>query len=748
MRRFHHFALWLMVVSLLGAVLPVTPAHAAPVRQQDDVTIANRIAGIRDRDPDVLDTFSRDAGDWELAYDSDGSIYYRSGHLRIAVDTANTLLWTQSAYDVGDYYLELDARHEDGVLNNQVGVIFRFVDADNYYIYSIGSDGYYSLFELVDNEWQALIDWRQSDLVEAGADSFNTLGLLVEDDHVVLLVNDYILDQADLPTTEGLGIGLAAGAFDDTPVDIGFDELRIWQLDAPEPAPTRVRVPGRITPTPVPDSIGAPTEEPTEESTAEATVTAEATGTVEPAVTAEPTATVEPTATDEPTATGEADLGYANSILVNDPAIAAIQAETPTYVEEFDQEPFDWSPNLSEGIEQAVVDGALQFDITTPSSLGWIGLPDYPVRYYLEVDIAVGNPIVEAEYGILFNYQNAQNFDFFAVDTAGQYSLWRLADNEWTETLNWAAGSTLESGPNSTNRIGLLVDGSDITLVANGEVLDTLEEPEPRAGALALVVGTFAEGGLQVRFDNVALWDLAPGLNAEPNLTPTLTATPAPTLTPAPTATEIDTGAMNAAAARIEEIQGKEATFSDDFRRDTRAWDTDATETGLFFFERRALHTEVTGPNRSAWAIYVTAPNTPAEIGDFYIEFDATFVTAGNDNAAGLVFRMADDENYYLLSAGENGYINLVKRVDGNWIDLTPWTATETIDITPEAVNRIGILAEGTTIAVAINGEVVTAVEDTEFSVGALGLLAQAFTATSAEVSFDNVVLWILDDTE
>jgi hypothetical protein len=430
--------------------------------------------------------------------------------------------------------------------------------------------------------------------------------------------------------------------------------------------------------------------------------------------------------------TPEPGLGYANSIQVDDPAIAAIQAETPTYVEEFDQEPFDWSPNVSEGIDQAVVDGALQFDVGVATSLGWMGMPAYPISYYLEVEIEVGDPIVEAEYGILFNYQNAQNFDFFAIDTAGRYSLWRLAANQWEESIPWTEGPMLTSGAGSANRIGLLVQENVITLVGNGEVIEVYEDSAPTAGGLALAVGTFAEGGLTVRFDNVALWDLAPGLVA----TPVATSTPV----------VVDPDAADAAAARIAEIQNTEPTFSDDFRRDTGAWDTDAVDSVLYFFERRALHIEVTGPSRSAWATYVSEPNTPAEIGDFYVEFDATFVTLGGDNATGLVFRMIDNENYYLLSASENGYINLVKLVAGEWTDLTPWVLSEAIDTEAEAVNRIGVLAEGTSLAIAINGEVVTVAEDDEFTSGAIGLLAQAFSADSAEVSFDNVVLWTLDE--
>ncbi len=98
-----------------------------------------------------------------------------------------------------------------------------------------------------------------------------------------------------------------------------------------------------------------------------------------------------------------------------------------------------------------------------------------------------------------------------------------------------------------------------------------------------------------------------------------------------------------------------------------------------------------------------------------------------------------------MLSVSENGYLNLVKRIDGEWIDLTPWMTSDAIDTNVAAINRIGVLSEGATLAVTINGEVVTVAEDSDLTAGAIGLLAQAFTAESAEVSFDNVLLWILE---
>jgi hypothetical protein len=446
--------------------------------------------------------------------------------------------------------------------------------------------------------------------------------------------------------------------------------------------------------------------------------------------------TAEAGAEPTPAVTPTSSLGYAGSLPVDDPVIADIQRSTPAYIQEFDAPLTDWNPYISQGVSYAVSDGALAMEIAAPGTLGWSGLPNYPVNYYLEVDIATAQTQVEAEYGILYNYQSPQNFDFFAINNLGSYSLWRLTDNQWEELVGWTESPLLTTDPDGVNRIGLWVNDGTIALIANGAGLATSYDPQPASGGLALAAGTFTEGGLIVRFDNLALWDLAPDRLAEP----VATALP-PVLDPM-----IDPEAQAAAAARIAEIQATAPDFTDDFRRDTGAWDTNVDEFGLFFYERRALHIEVIGPDRSAWATYVDAPDSAAPLQDFYIEFDTTFITRGGDNATGLAFRILDETNYYLISVSENGYLNLVKRIDGDWFDLTPWTFSETIDTGENTINRIGVLAEGATLAITINDEVVTVAQDSDITAGALGLLTQAFSADSAEVSFDNIALWRLGD--
>src|SRR5215203_4499570 len=86
---------WLVICAvLLSIAAPALPAHAAsntalpsPLRQDD---VAERIAEIRSRDPDLEDNFDDADSLFSSGYDGTTSAYLKSGELRISVDEENT----------------------------------------------------------------------------------------------------------------------------------------------------------------------------------------------------------------------------------------------------------------------------------------------------------------------------------------------------------------------------------------------------------------------------------------------------------------------------------------------------------------------------------------------------------------------------------------------------------------------------------------------------------------------------------
>jgi hypothetical protein len=257
---------WLVICTvLLSVVAPVLPAHAAatnatiaPIRQDE---VADYIAEIRSEDADIEDDFSSDSGLWDTPFEGTTSVYYRSSELRIAVEEENTLAWSMLDTEVENFYVEVDVIQREGSLDNQFGFLFRFDETGNYYLFAASNDGYYSLQLYNEGEWTPILDWEESDAIEVGEGTVNTLGLLAEGDSLTLLINDFIVDEASDDTLAGTGLALNAGVFDEPPIELGFDNLRLWNLAEGTEEPVKrapVRVPSR-TVTVTPEAESTPT---------------------------------------------------------------------------------------------------------------------------------------------------------------------------------------------------------------------------------------------------------------------------------------------------------------------------------------------------------------------------------------------------------------------------------------------------------------------------------------------------------
>jgi hypothetical protein len=292
-------------------------------------------------------------------------------------------------------------------------------------------------------------------------------------------------------------------------------------------------------------------------------------------------------------------------------------------------------------------------------------------------------------------------------------------------------------------------------LVANDEVLAQIETNEVEGG-VALAAGTFEEADLTMSFDNVSLWDLdalEPLPTAEATSEPTSEPTEEPTVEPTeeptdePTAEPTEEPVSSDLDARIEQIVANDPDISDDFRRDSGNWYTESDEFGEYYYEGRAFNIEAFAEDRIIWsAYYADAEATEVEVfTNFYAEFDTSFAVYTGENAAGLVFRLVDTDNFYKFLVDEIGYYQLQKRVDGVYGDVIEWAMTEEVDESEGAINRIGILAEGSTLALTVNGIVVAQAEDSDLESGGVALAIQTYGTPEAHSIFDNFELWILD---
>ncbi len=171
-----------------------------------------------------------------------------------------------------------------------------------------------------------------------------------------------------------------------------------------------------------------------------------------------------------------------------------------------------------------------QIEVRTSNLIAW-GLSNRVVGDFdLEVEARREDGGETNSYGLLFHFQDRNNFYRYDISGDGFYLLSKFIDGEWVTLVDWTASPHISP---DTNLIGVSVIGSEITLKANGQVLTTTTDDSLKTGTFGFFASTFNEPYMWVSYDNLKFWTPE---DQEIVLIPTVTR-PASTLASAPTET-------------------------------------------------------------------------------------------------------------------------------------------------------------------------------------------------------------------
>jgi hypothetical protein len=200
-------------------------ATATPIAAPSTAVPTTARLGFADR---IQDDFSDPQSGWETGADADGEWGYKDGVYRIAVDTPDLAIWANSRQgeDWTDMVVEVDAYRAAGPTDNQYGVIVRYRDRGNFYLFSVASDGLYAVQMLRNDQWIDLRPWTASQAVhqESGV---NLLHVECQGSVMRFFVNDEFLTEVTDATFPSGSVGLLAGSFAEGGVVVHFDNLLV-----------------------------------------------------------------------------------------------------------------------------------------------------------------------------------------------------------------------------------------------------------------------------------------------------------------------------------------------------------------------------------------------------------------------------------------------------------------------------------------------------------------------------------------
>ena len=345
--------------------------------------------------------------------------------------------------------------------------------------------------------------------------------------------------------------------------------------------------------------------------------------------------------------------------------------------------------------------------------------------FEIEAQPASDSRMVAASYGILFGIRDEKALDFyrFGVSTSGQYHLVKVTGGQNVEPPIIAVTPSYYIKPNrAKNRLGVLVEGSKISLYINGNLVNTVADNSIQSGNIGLFVGSGEGAWAQVDFGGVTVTSVE---KAKQQWSTRLAGDPVPS---------------------------NGIWFDDDFSSKMAS-----TDKG-WVFDTTAESDHSWSPNK--YTIVAKQKNQRpmsfpvGTFKDFAVEIEAQ--PEGDPKFVyGIVFRYGEQSgspSYYLFgvqpwSGQEGGWAYyLTKFIGGKPVDSWPVELRPSPHIEPGAAkNRLGVLAEGSAISLYINGRRVKTLSDESLTGGKVGIFVQTDDGDRAQVAFSRMTIYTVE---
>jgi hypothetical protein len=179
------------------------------------------------------DDFSNTDSGWPEKTTEKYAYHYDNGEYHLTVNQSAYSAWSynENSESFDDFIIEADARPVTGGENSEYGLIFRCQDDDNFYYFTISSDGYYLAGKRLDGKWCALRRWTPCDSVARSFTS-NHLKVVCKGSQMDLYVNDNMLATVlDDSFTSGYVGGMLCVPESGSGASVAFDNLKVYNVN-------------------------------------------------------------------------------------------------------------------------------------------------------------------------------------------------------------------------------------------------------------------------------------------------------------------------------------------------------------------------------------------------------------------------------------------------------------------------------------------------------------------------------------
>ena len=167
----------------------------------------------------LYENFERETDEWHR----DDTAFIRDNEYVLLPESDGYFAWRGET--LTDISYKADVTWLGGSIDRGFGLVFDFQDTDNNHSYVITKNGYYMLGRYRSGEWEDLVPWRKSRLINF--EGKNALKVQIRGKKISLFINDNLVDEYESGDTIEGQIGFVSYA----DVKSSFDEIEVFLLE-------------------------------------------------------------------------------------------------------------------------------------------------------------------------------------------------------------------------------------------------------------------------------------------------------------------------------------------------------------------------------------------------------------------------------------------------------------------------------------------------------------------------------------
>ncbi len=176
----------------------------------------------------------------------------------------------------------------------------------------------------------------------------------------------------------------------------------------------------------------------------------------------------------------------------------------PPFADTFDDARNHWTLASNNQADILIEGGQLHIAVKQPDSLAWsIATGKMFDDFSLDVDAAPLAGPEDNDYGVIVRHVDDENFYRFEISGDGYFNVQKRVKGKWEILIaDWTPSKAIHKGY-AANHLRVVCARSRLTFYVNQVQLVQINDNSFARGQVGLLVGTLAQPGVQVAFDNL-----------------------------------------------------------------------------------------------------------------------------------------------------------------------------------------------------------------------------------------------------